>query len=398
MIYPECGYWWLSQKFNYMENIKYKSTERISNADSLFNLLGVDEDYVNGLIASKDKLYKVLRVPKKNSRGHRVVYSVDRKLKKLQSLINSRIFSQLIFPLYLQGSISDPDNKRDYLRCASIHCPSVLVTSIDIKNFFDEIMADKVNMIFNDFMSFPDDVSHILTEICTYNGTVPQGAPTSSFIANLVFYKDEFRIAQFAQSSGFRYTRLLDDITISTPKKFRTSSQIEQRVRRMIKDEGFTVNEEKSKTETVSGGRLSVHGMVVTGTSPKLTKKRYREIKAFVLNVVNDASQNSFRQTHIFYKNYHKASGLLSILKRVEHPAYKKLRAKLKRVKPLPSKVFYNSIVSRTGSLESKDAELRSEPWFVKSHQKLMYELGILGRSYPTEAQRLRKRLNEIAP
>ena len=62
-----------------------------------------------------------------------------------------------------------------------------------------------------------DEIATVLTKLTTKNGFMPQGAKTSSYLANLVFYRDEPELERYMVSKGWRYSRLTDDITVSSP-------------------------------------------------------------------------------------------------------------------------------------------------------------------------------------
>ncbi|WP_417442173.1 reverse transcriptase family protein [Idiomarina sp.] len=375
----------------------YKPINVIGNPANLAAALDSSLEELGSLIENKAKLYQKRIIPKKNGKS-RTVYSVDRELKKIQNKINNRIFSEVEFASYLFGSISDPDLPRDYLLCAESHCPSAIIATIDIKDFFDHITDEKVEKIFSGFFNFPDDVAELLTELCTFQGRVPQGAPTSSYLANLMFGTQEKRIAKAANECGARYSRLLDDIIISSPQKNFSIDTLYQRVEQMIVNSGFQINETKSKVDILGPKPLEVHGIVVTGNSPKVSKLKYQEIRRLVHQVSDLSKTDNRRTTHRYYKKYHRAYGLLSILKRVNHPAHKKLKSKLTSAPPLPSNRFRNSIFRRLSKLESKHQIHQQRKWFAKDWNRISHELGILRRSYPEDATNARNRLNLITP
>lgn len=63
---------------------------------------------------------------------------------------------------------------------------------------------------------FSPDVASLLTKLTTYKGHVPQGAPTSTYIANLVFTKTGNELAQLAKEYNITFTSFVDDLTFSS--------------------------------------------------------------------------------------------------------------------------------------------------------------------------------------
>lgn len=96
-------------------------------------------------------------------------------------------------------------------------------------------------------MRFSPDVSIALTELVTLNNQVPQGGCCSSYIANLLFFNSEYNLYNRLQSIGYSYTRLLDDITISSDEdiSLEEKTKVIQLVYRMVSQHRLSINEDK---------------------------------------------------------------------------------------------------------------------------------------------------------
>lgn len=92
---------------------------------------------------------------------------------------------------------------------------SVTVVTEDIKGFFDHITEQHAYAIWRRFFGFGEAPSELLTKIVTNGGRVYQGSPTSSYLANLVFWDIEPRMVKALGVRGLRYSRFVDDITMS---------------------------------------------------------------------------------------------------------------------------------------------------------------------------------------
>jgi len=378
-------------------NISYSAPHRIASKRNLAKALNIGDEELEYLIAQKNHHYRQKRLPKKSG-GTRTVYAPERNLKALQRKIVARIFHLVRFPPYLQGSISDPENQRDYIKCATQHCGAVAVSHIDIKNFFDGIEFDRVVDIFEGVFLFRSEVSLLLAELCTLDGYVPQGAPTSSYIANMIFFKDEPKIVNLANKSGITYTRLVDDITISTDVKNTCLRTLTKKVIRMIESYDLEINADKTKSMIRGSVPLTVHGIRVVEKKPKISRDEYRNIRDAVHRVVLASSTPNYRTKFEYFKLYHRVSGRLSKLKRLEHPGYTRLRNKLKPLLPLPSKGFKAKVTEKIEKLERNYSLSSSHEWYKKEWNVTSYKLGIVGRTYKKESSELRARIKAIRP
>jgi RNA-directed DNA polymerase len=96
-------------------------------------------------------------------------------------------------------------------------------------------------------MGFSLNMSQVLAAICCYGGGLPQGAPTSPKLSNLIFKPLDFRLQEIAAANGATYTRYADDLTFSfgiCPQPTFTTQ-----VRDVLATQGFRVNERKTRLQ-----------------------------------------------------------------------------------------------------------------------------------------------------
>ena len=113
-------------------------------------------------------------------------------LKPLLKQINDVFFRHVAFPSYLTGSLP----KRDFVSNVSLHADARIVIMEDISAFFDCITAAHVYRIWHRFFGFGEEAARMLTALTTKDGRVFQGTPTSSFLANLVFWDIESAVVE----------------------------------------------------------------------------------------------------------------------------------------------------------------------------------------------------------
>ena len=106
---------------------------------------------------------------------------------------------------------------RSIVSNAKPHVQQQWIGNFDIKSFFPSTTKELVQQVWNRFEQFNDWEIQCLTEISCLKEQLPQGAPTSPYIANLVLFEEDEIFASFAQKHGLKYTRYADDLTFSGP-------------------------------------------------------------------------------------------------------------------------------------------------------------------------------------
>jgi hypothetical protein len=196
-------------------NKPFYSQAPIPDLDALARVVRLSRESLLRLAEKADGMYEPVTLYKKDGTPRRA-WSALRKLKRVHAYIKTRILDHIEFPTYLQGGIRDKKNPRDYARNAAIHAGQAVVIAEDVADFFPSISAELVGRIWRELFRFPPDVADCLVKLTTRRGEVPQGAKTSNHLANLAFFDDEHQLEERFRSCGLRYSRLTDDITISS--------------------------------------------------------------------------------------------------------------------------------------------------------------------------------------
>ncbi|HNS00083.1 MAG TPA: reverse transcriptase family protein [Planctomycetota bacterium] len=212
--------------------------------------------------------YKVREIPRPGREPRRIEEPMA-LLKFVQRRILRRILEQTDLPDCVHGFVRG----RSIGTAAAPHAHKEVVVCCDIENFFPTITVRRVWGVFRSLIVNPR-VSNLLAALTTYQGRLPQGAPTSPMIANLVLRRLDRRLAALTRSRGIEYTRYADDMIFSggpdTPK-------ILKAVRAFVAEEGFTLNEKKTRILR-RGRRQEVCGLVVNERVgiPRLWRRRLR--------------------------------------------------------------------------------------------------------------------------
>ncbi len=157
-----------------------------------------------------ERNYKVYKIKKHNS-GYRTIYSPNGLLKSIQRKILKNILSNKEISKYACAYYPGRCLKDN----AYPHLNKKTILKLDIIDFFENIDFCRIyNACFNEAY-FPKSVGYLLTYLCTYESRLPQGAPTSSYISNLVMKDFDEEVGKWCEENGISYTRYSDDMTFS---------------------------------------------------------------------------------------------------------------------------------------------------------------------------------------
>ena len=225
----------------------------------------------------------------------RVINPPKDELKEIQKRINKYLVDNIEMPKYAFGGIKSRDN----IQNARFHKGQKYVFQTDLKDFFPYITHKKVYEMFVR-VGFSHDVSSILTKLTTYNGHLPQGAPTSTTIANLVFMPTGSALQTIARREGLRFTTFVDDVTMSSQTDFK---HVVPEIIETITSYRFKISQGKT---TYKSGITDVTGVRMLNNSLTVTDK-------FIVAIEKEVDKSSPR-----------AKGLLNYKKRIKIPSKSK--------------------------------------------------------------------------
>lgn len=237
----------------YAKRILLQGIPPIYDLNHFASIVGYDPAYLLGAIAATDKYYRKFVIPKKSG-GEREIAEPLPSLKEIQRWILENILRNVPVHVAAKAYSTGLSIKHN----ARFHRSQSIVLTIDIKNFFPSIRSGRVYAAFRK-IGFSKHVSAMFTDICCLSKTLPQGAPTSAHLSNIILEPLDARCFGLARSRGIRYTRYADDLTFSGD--FNPGPFIEI-VYSILKDFSFEPNLEKTRVLTRSNRQL-VTGIVV---------------------------------------------------------------------------------------------------------------------------------------
>lgn len=222
-------------------------------AASLARDLGVEVRTLYALSNSLPAHYRTVEIPKKDG-GVRRLTVPDEALKRVQRAILHRLLVHMpVSPCaaaYRFGGGA--------VRGAARHVGSRQVLRLDIQHFFDSVRYSAVKDAVFPPEIFSEPLRVLLTMLCYYRDSLPQGAPTSPAIVNILLRDFDRRVGAWCRAREITYTRYCDDLTFSGEDLTGVRPMAEAELRAL----GFFLNDHKTRLRS-AGRRQTVTGLVV---------------------------------------------------------------------------------------------------------------------------------------
>lgn len=353
----------------------------INSKESLCRALGIsldDLDYCFHL--PKESRYSQPRnISPKRDGSIRNIYNPNTKIREVQKKIKNKILkSNLIikWPYYVYGVEKKEKNSppKDFVASAAVHCQSKTILKIDIKDFFDNISEELVVNVFENLYKYPPHISSLLADLCCYDGFLPQGALTSSHLATLILFDTEPEIVKKLSYKKLKYTRYIDDITISSEIHNYDMSYAQKIIEQMLTEKGLFINKNKTFSGTHSLCSLDVHGLLVDSKKPRITAEKKKNIRAAIHQLKLDYSIPNRNSNPGYKKEHERISGRVSLLTRLKHPKAKKYREALKSIPHKPNHYDVKVTISQIKIL-SENTNKNNLLWYKSFYHKVEYRV-----------------------
>jgi RNA-directed DNA polymerase len=260
----------------------------LKDAQNVANLLEIDRQHLNYhlYISPRSTRYTIFDIPKRSG-GTRKISTPVTALKIIQQKLN-----QVLQQVYkLRPSVHSFISERSILTNARAHVRREWVLNIDLKDFFPSITFPRVRGLFiaKPYQIVPAAAT-VLAQICCFEGRLPQGAPTSPIVSNMICAKLDNELYRLARKHRCRYTRYADDITFSISEsdfpaalaKINSQGQLEvgNELNRIIHENWFEVNPDKVRLRRRNPWQ-EVTGLTVN-ERPNVKRQYVRQLRAML--------------------------------------------------------------------------------------------------------------------
>ena len=221
---------------------------------SLERDLGISAKTLYAVSNNIGKHYHKAKLPKKSG-GYRNLSVPDEVQKAIQRKISDVLLIHMPVSRYAKAYRFGSST----LRNAKHHVGKQVVLKLDILHFFDSIRYSIVKDKAFPAEIYAEPLRILLTMLCYHKDALPQGAPSSPTITNIILYEFDELIGQWCRERTIAYTRYCDDMTFSGDFD---PVEVIRFVRAELKKLGFLLNEQKTRIQR-PGQQQTVTGIVV---------------------------------------------------------------------------------------------------------------------------------------
>ncbi|MFK8008279.1 MAG: reverse transcriptase family protein [Saprospiraceae bacterium] len=279
------------------EQLEKFGLPKFSNEEELATAMNLKIGHLRFLAynrkVSKVSHYKRFYMQKKSG-GKRLISAPMPLLKHAQYWIQENILDKI--PTH--ESAHGFKKERSIVSNALPHLKQDVVVNHDFKGFFPTVNFKRVKGVFHN-LGYSEKLATIFAALCTEpdvdlvkmdgikyfvakgERVLPQGAPTSPVLTNILCYKMDKRLAGVAKSLDFKYTRYADDLTFSASGEAKKNLyKLLWRMKSVTTDEGFNLHPDKLRIMH-KGGRQEVTGIVVN-RELGICRKTMRKFRALL--------------------------------------------------------------------------------------------------------------------
>lgn len=243
--------------------------------------------------------YVRFRMPKKSG-GERTISAPMPRLKRAQAWVLREILDKLA----LHDAAHGFRKGRSIVSNARPHTGRAVLINVDLKDFFPSVGYPRVKGLFHS-LGYSEEVATLLALLCTEPDVqevqldgrrfyvalgprrLPQGAPTSPAITNLLCRRLDRRLERMAGELGFTYTRYADDLTFSAAgEDIGQVAEVLRRLRGVVAHEGFVIHPDKTRVLR-RGRRQEVTGVVVN-SKPGVARDALHRFRATLFQIEKD--------------------------------------------------------------------------------------------------------------
>jgi hypothetical protein len=251
--------------------------------------------------------------------GFRLLEAPKRRLRERQRWILRNVLAAIPPSPHAHGFVPG----RDVRSFVQPHVGRAVVVRLDLQDFFASISRARVAALFGR-VGYPRPVADALANLCTIatphhvltahprdddqsrrfltnaalrDRHLPQGAPTSPALSNLVAWRMDTRLAALAAGFGATMTRYADDLAFSGDEAFARSLRFFlPRAGGIVLEEGYRLNHRKTRVMP-RGHRQELCGVAVSAR-PNVPRRERDRLRAILFNARRFGLESQNRDGH----------------------------------------------------------------------------------------------------
>ena len=260
----------------------------LSSVGELARILAVTPRELRRYTYGAGRIYQRTKIRKRRGGMRRISRPAD-GLKILQSKMAMLLSAAYQPRACVHGFVPDQSIATN----AAAHEARRWVFNVDLKDFFPSINFGRVRgRLMSRPFGLPEDVATVIAQLCCYENELPQGAPTSPVLSNIVSSGMDANLERLSRRYRCTFTRYADDLTFSTDEAYFPASigrqltahgceaMVGPSLDTLIKSSGFEVNPEKVRLQRYDTRQI-VTGLVVNAF-PNVPRRRVRRVRAML--------------------------------------------------------------------------------------------------------------------
>lgn len=338
--------------------------------------------------------YFQFNIKKKNGSA-RIIHAPQKGLKEIQKCLN--LIFQVIYEVNPAATGFVPG--KSIVDNARLHVDSLYVYNIDLKDFFPSIDQARIwgRLGYSPFNLNEKnkrlELANIIASLCCHKmeverinekgewikitkNVLPQGAPTSPVLTNIICERLDKRLSGVAKRFGLKYSRYADDITFSSMHNvYMPDEEFIQELNRIISDQNFHIKESKTRLQK-KGYRQQVTGLVVN-EKVNVQKNYIKQLRMWLyywenygyekanINFISQYNKDGLKNGEATIKNV--LAGKLDYLKMVkgeQNPLYLKLKDRFSKL------TFETNSVNRLLNIWEKEGIEKAMDFYYSDKQK----------------------------
>lgn len=223
------------------------------------------------------KYYHIYYIPKKNGKFRRIEAPFP-ILRHIQRVIMDNILPNRVH--FIATGFREWYN---IIHNAEIHCNQKVIVTIDIKDFFSSIQYRRI-LSFYKRQNMSESAAILFTKLCTINGHLPQGAPTSPLLSNLIQFNFDKNLYFYCINKNIAVTRYADDITFSGNMDTDDIQSLLTYIEKKLKNIKLTINKEKTRV-LKNYSQQKVTGLIVNKkiNTPRKLRRELRKTMYYLM-------------------------------------------------------------------------------------------------------------------
>ncbi|MGN6439404.1 MAG: reverse transcriptase domain-containing protein [Agriterribacter sp.] len=292
---------------NNLDELQKKALPVFENEVQLANAVGVTLKEFSFLAYSRRvsavSHYRKFYLSKKSG-GKRLISAPMPRLKNVQYWILQHILYKVAIHPQANGFVPG----KSIVSNATPHIGKAVVVNTDVKDFFPSVSFKRVKGLFEK-LGYSNKIATILSLLCTEPATeevlldgkkyfvqkgervLPQGAPTSPAITNILCFRLDKRLSGVALKFNCSYTRYADDITLSGTLQNNDATKIIWHVKKILSEEGLLIHPDKIRVMQ-KAERQEVTGVVVN-QQLSVSREKLRKFRALLHQLKKNGYENA---------------------------------------------------------------------------------------------------------